>query len=232
MKNNIKAVIYGDSLLKGVVYDPNTGRHSFAKGSAYAMVGEAFGIDITNKSHFGFTVKDGKKVISDDLEAGEVYDYALVEFGGNDSDFKWEQIAQKPDGKHYPKVCFDEYLTTLREMIKKLREAGSKPVLMTLPPVFAHDYLTYLCRRGLDKNAILSWLGEENTIYRHQELYSLTIAKFACEEKIPLCDVRSEFLRKRNCSKLMCADGIHPNKYGQRLIACTFYDFLKNFKFD
>ncbi len=228
MKNDIKAVIYGDSLLKGVVYDPNTGRHSFAKGSAYAVLGETFGVNITNKAHFGFTVKDGEKVMSDDIECSEIYDYALVEFGGNDSDFKWEQIAADPEGKHYPKVSFEEYVSIMRKMIKKLKAVGTMPVLMTLPPIFAHEYLTYLCRKGLDRSAILSWLGDESTIYRHQELYSLGLTKLACEEKILLCDVRSEFLRKRSCSKLMCADGIHPNRYGQRLIACTFYDFLKN----
>ncbi len=227
MKEVIKAVIYGDSVLRGVVFDPVTKRHSFAKGNAYNAIGEQFGIKIENKAHFGYTVREGRCDVMRDIASGEVYEYALLEFGGNDSDFRWDEIAKAPYARHTPKVGIDEFIKTMQNLIEKLRGCGTEPVLMSLPPILPGAYLTYLSSRGIDRNEVMKWLGDENTIYRHQELYSLALMRLSQKENIPLCDVRQAFLCKKDLSSLMCADGIHPNSRGQKLIACTFYDFIK-----
>ncbi len=220
-------VVYGDSVMKGIVLNQITGRHAPNHGSAYDIIGKTFDLDITNRAHFGYTVKEGERELKRDIDNGVQYDYALIEFGGNDSDYHWGQVERSPLSHHEPKVSIDEYTKKLRSFINTLRENGTKPILMTLPPVCGKDYLSFICRGGLSKEKIMMFLGDENMIYRHQEMYSLAAAKVSYDMNVPLCDVRSEFLHRRNFYDLMCRDGIHPNGDGQTLIACTFYKFLK-----
>lgn len=40
----------------------------------------------------------------------------------------------------------------------------------------------------------MQWLGEEQMIYRHQEMYSDAGARLAFEEGVPLIGVRENFL--------------------------------------
>ncbi len=220
-------VVYGDSILKGIILNPKTGRHAPSHGTAYEAIGDTFGLQITNMAHFGFTAKEGIREIKRDIKEGKIYDYALLEFGGNDSDYRWDEVEKTPTAHHDPKVVLSEYKKTLADMISSLRAVGTKPIMMTLPPVCGERYLSFICRNGLSKESILRFLGDENMIYRHQELYSAAAAKTAHELDVPLCDVRGEFLHRRNFLSLMCEDGIHPNASGQLLMTCIFYEFLK-----
>ncbi len=220
-------VVYGDSILKGIVLNTQTGRHAPAHGTAYETIGKTFGLDITNRAHFGYTVREGEREVDRDLEEGRIYEYALIEFGGNDSDFRWGEVEGSPSTHHDPKVTVDEYTKRLKSIIEKLRAVGTKPILMTLPPVCSKNFLSFICKNGLSRERIMSFLGDEDRIYRHQEMYSLAASKLSYELNVPLCDVRSEFLCRKNFISLMCGDGIHPNGAGQLLTACTFYEFLK-----
>ncbi len=220
-------VVYGDSILKGIILNKDTGRHAPNHGSAYETFGKTFDLDITNRAHFGYTVREGEREVERDIGEGKIYDYALLEFGGNDSDYRWAEVEKSPLTHHDPKVRIEEYAKKLSSLIAKLRDVGTKPILMTLPPVCGANYLSFICKNGLSKEKIMAFLGDENMIYRHQEMYSLTAAKLSYMLNVPLCDVRSEFLHRRNFGTLMCGDGIHPNGAGQMLIACTFYEFLK-----
>ena len=82
-----------------------------------------------------------------------------------------------------------------------LRDAGVQPVLMTLPPIDSARYFDFISRRS-DGQRILTWLGDVGRIYRHQELYSDTVAALAMSEGLPLIDVRRQFLPLRDLPRL------------------------------
>ena len=96
---------------------------------------------------------------------------------------------------------------------------------MAVMPYAAQRYFHWFSR-DLDQAAILHWLGGDiQTIYRHQEMYSNALTRTALEYRAPLVDVRTPFLSAKNCGELLCADGIHPNREGHRLIGKVFGEF-------
>ena len=98
---------------------------------------------------------------------------------------------------------------------------------MTLPPIDGARYLDYICREGLDRQRILRWLGDEGRIYRHQELYSDTVASFAMREGLPLIDVRRRFLPLRELPQMIAADGIHLTMQGYRQLFDTLAQWVR-----
>lgn len=152
--------------------------------------------------------------------------WALVAYGGNDSDFDWAGIAADPEGEHKPRTELPEFLTKLKQTVAELVRAGVQPVLMTLPPIDGKRYLDYICRDGLSRERILQWLGDEGRIYRHQELYSDTVASFAMSEGLPLIDVRRRFLPLRELPQMIAADGIHLTMPGYRQLFDTLAQWV------
>ena len=108
-----------------------------------------------------------------------------------------------------------------------LRQGGVQPVMMTLPPIDGERYLSFLCRDNLRRDRILSWLGEPQMIYRHQELYADTAAEIALRENIPLIPVRQTFLCNHRLSQLIAADGIHLTMPGYERLFDTLADWVK-----
>ena len=107
-----------------------------------------------------------------------------------------------------------------------LRDAGVQPVLMTLPPIDSARYFDFISRRS-DGQRILTWLGDVGRIYRHQELYSDTVAALAMSEGLPLIDVRRQFLPLRDLPRLIAADGIHLTIPGYRRLFDTLAAWVR-----
>ncbi len=213
-----KAIVWGDSVLRGVFYDESRERYSVLKDTAVSKVSDNLGIEIVNRAKMGMTIEGGLSLIESDLKRGLSADVALIEFGGNDSDFDWKAISENPAALHLPKTPIDIFESHLRTIIQKLRSNGIYTVLATLPPIVADKYFDFIARAGLNKDNILKWLGDKYHIYRFHERYSLAIQKVARECGCALLDLRSEFLAKWNSPALFCADGIHPNQEGQILM--------------
>lgn len=221
-----KVDVYGDSILKGVIYNSETGRYEVCTEKGVDALCAEYGIELFNRSKFGYTVSDGMNLFSRDVSRGALKgDYVLLEYGGNDSNFRWAEISENPDKKHDPNTALEQFTTTLSTMIEQVRAMGKTPLLMTLPPVDGDKYLDFLSR-SYDREHILKWLGDANMIHRYQEMYSLAVMKLAYKTNTLLCDVRSAFLSRRNYKKLLCEDGLHPTPKGQALIINTFYRFL------
>ena len=222
--NNKKVIILGDSIAKGVVYSEDKRRYTILEDNCVKRLTRDTGVDITNLSSMGRTCADAFKT----LERAELDKDTIVvlEYGGNDSDFDWSKVAAEPDGEHQPKTPLDRFQELYKQAIDLVRSHGSEPVLMSLPPICPGRYLNWICREGLSRERILHWLGEENTIYRWQEMYSQTVCAIAEETGAALIDVRSAFLKNRRIDGLICDDGIHPNARGQKLILDTCSGFL------
>lgn len=87
--------------------------------------------------------------------------------------------------------------------------------------------MAWICRDGLSRENILHWLGDENAIYRYQEMYCRTIEEIAGEENADLVDLRGAFLSDRKLDAYLCEDGIHPNANGQNVIMRAFREYFE-----
>ena len=220
--------IFGDSILKGVVYDEREDRYIPLEPDSFEQLGSQIGIEFQTTTRFGCTVTKGMKLLQRAVTAGLQCDGVLLEYGCNECDFCWEEVAAHPDIMHLSKTPIQEFEQTLKRMVMYIKSAQSIPMLMTLPPIDAERYLNHICRNGLNRDNILHWLGDLHTIERYQELYSLRIARVALETHTQLIDVRSGFLSRRDCSSLICTDGIHPNAAGHALIMDLLADFHRS----
>ena len=133
-------------------------------------------------------------------------------------DFDWSEVARAPESVHHPHTPIGQFLDAVSQMAKSLKDAGVKPVLMSLPPLDAQRYLNFIGRLGNNTANILHWLGDVNRIYRYQEMYSNQISRLAAKLNLPLIDVRSRFLDRRDCGQLIARDGIHLTEAGYRLL--------------
>ena len=213
----MKVQIYGDSLMKGVIVDENY-KYKPVAGKLLSELEAATGVETVNRAHFGYTVDKGRAVLEKDLQKGLTCQYAILEFGGNDCDFDWSEVARAPESVHHPHTPIGQFLDAVTQMAKSLKDAGVKPVLMSLPPLDAQRYLNFIGRLGNNTANILHWLGDVNRIYRYQEMYSNQIAKLARKLSLPLIDVRTRFLERRDCGQLIARDGIHLTEAGYRLL--------------
>lgn len=222
-----RVLILGDSVMKGVVFDSLKNRYQLIKDSVVQRFARETQLEITNGAVFGATIEKGEQLLQRRKDTLKDYQYALVEFGGNDCDFDWKAIAVDPQAEHKPKTTIDEFSERYETLIADLRAQGVRPVLMSLPPLDADRFFATISK-GLDGNAILSWLGGyKDTIYRWHESYNMAILKLAKKLQTPIVDVRSAFLIRPNYRDYLCEDGMHPNEKGHQLILETFLSFIR-----
>lgn len=219
-----KAVVYGDSLMKGTIMDMSYRYHA-VMDERLKRFESRFPVRVTNKSRFGSTVERGYQTVEKDLSDGLSCDLAVIEFGGNDCNFKWNEVAAAPDREHAPMTERRRFEAVLRQMIAGLRARKITPVLMTLPPIDAELYLSFLKRSGLDCDNILKWLGDVQMIYRFHEGYSNAVKQIGGETGCPVVDVRAYFLDKLRYRELISVDGLHPSEKGYALVEQAFTDF-------
>lgn len=219
------AYIYGDSLLKATVPDEQFRYHFHLQEVMDRYAGRR--TEVVNRSKMGATIRKGQALLEHDLQRGLEADYALIAYGGNDSDFDWDAVQDRPQEEHIPRTALPEFRSTLLDMLQKLRGKSVQPVLMTLPPIDAQRYLDFLCRAGRSKERIMTWLGDTQHIYRHQELYSDTVARVAYETGTPLIQVRESFLNEKRLPGLISPDGIHLTMEGYAKMFDTLAGWLR-----
>ena len=170
MKRVSQIQLLGDSILKGIQVEPATGRYVTRNEIGIPGLERDFGLTVKNGSHFGATVVKGERLLERLLERETPCDAVVMDFGGNDCDFRWDQVAADPEGDHRPNVPLEEFLGRYREMIAQLRLHGITPVLTTLPPLEPERFFSWWCGK-LDQAAVRRWLGSLTNIYAHQENY-------------------------------------------------------------
>ena len=219
-----RAYIFGDSLLKATVPDAEM-RYHFHLPEVRAHY-PPDRLEVVTRAKMGATVTKGLSLVEHDAARGIDARWALVAYGGNDSDFDWPAIAAAPEEEHLPHTVLPEFVEKLRCVVKILCDAGVQPVLMTLPPIDSVRYFNFISRRS-DGQRILDWLGDVGRIYRHQEMYSDAVAALAMGEGLPLIDVRRQFLPLRDLPRLIAADGIHLTMPGYRQLFDTLADWVR-----
>ncbi len=223
---NKSVCVFGDSLTKGVVFDSAVKRYTLLKSCFVNLIKSSIGVTIHNYSKFGCTVTKGLETLLRHQDELGKYGYVALEFGGNDCDFNWAEVSADPDAEHRPKTPIGVFTQKYSEMIDVVRKSGSKPVVLSLPPIDDKRYFAWISR-GLNAQNILHWLGDVERIYRWHEMYNLAVCRLAKELEVPLIDISSAFLQKFNYQSLLCEDGIHPNQQGHDLIFRTIQSAVR-----
>ncbi len=218
----MKITALGDSLAKGVILTDKE-KYSLVDPSFLDIVSIKLGIQVENYSRFGCTVSFGEKMVERHKEKISLSDYTLIEYGGNDCDFDWIKIAQYPTEEHCPKTEIPTFKKSIIQLIEKVRKLGSQPVLLSLPPIISDIYFSFFSKAMTqeEKNNVIKWLGGDvGIIARWHECYNRELFKVASMTRTEIIDITSPFDTYRgDLNKLYCADGIHPNAEGHKLIA-------------
>ncbi|HAN21323.1 MAG TPA: SGNH/GDSL hydrolase family protein [Clostridiales bacterium] len=214
----MKVCVFGDSIVKGVIYDSKKQRYSMLKDNFINMIQQHSNIEIESIACFGCTITKGMNLLEKVENELKNYDYTFLEFGGNDCDFNWAAVAENPDINHDCNTPIEDFKEKYIYMIKKIQAAGSRPVLVTLPPIDSKRFFNWVSK-GLDKEKILGFLGDVEHIGRWQSMYSDAVKQISKLFNLPLFDIRSIFFNQKNSiTDYLCEDGIHPNKEGHKLI--------------
>ena len=216
---DVNITVFGDSILKGIVLE--NGRYSINHDWERRLSDEC-GLTIRNCSRFGCTIGKAMAAIRRHSAQPAEGEDAVLELGGNDCDYDWAAISADPEGEHLCNTPPEEFRSRYREAIGLLRRSGRRIVMLTLPPIHSERYLRFLCRNGLSYDNILRWLGDVEHISRWQAHYNDIVREIAQEEQAELIDIRAAFPdRPEALDPLLCDDGIHPSRSGQKLIYQT-----------
>ena len=221
-----KIITFGDSIIKGIIAEEDNGRlkYKISNNSATDICSRRLGVECCNLGKFGCTVSIGEKIVDKNLCRISENDIVLLEFGGNDSDKVWAEIAQKPHAEHLAKTPLPEFAETYHRIIQKLKATGATVYVLTLPPINADAYFKHFTN-GMDDKQIANireWLyGSIDVISLWHEMYNQEIIRIACAENVGLIDIYKPFVGQRDYRPFFCCDGIHPNQKGQEVIAKT-----------
>lgn len=210
--------LWGDSIGKGVIYDEARGRYAILKENCVNLLSKKLNCPIENHAVMGATAAQGVMRMSDSfLREGGL---AVIEFGGNDCDMPWKEISEAPEKSYRPKATIAEFTSALTQLVQRVNQGGMEAMLVTPPPLDAERYFHWVTR-GLNAEAVLSWLGDVQHIYRWQERYAVAVRDVAARTGSRLLDLRDAFLDVGAISDYFCLDGIHPNAKGHELLAAA-----------
>ncbi|NLM21897.1 MAG: SGNH/GDSL hydrolase family protein [Peptococcaceae bacterium] len=227
IKDNYHFIISGDSISKGVILDEKRKKYIVSKNNYVSILQQKLKGVAYNLSKFGATITYGVNKLHKIL-ALQRADFVLIEYGGNDCDFNWDEVANTPEENHCPRTDLNTFEQTLKDTVHFIKAKGIVPILMTLPPLNADLYLKWISKNNpLKEKNILRWLGSVTKIYWWQERYNAVIIKVAEETQTTWIDIRRAFLLQPDFSKFLCSDGIHPNEAGQKLIADKILEYIK-----
>lgn len=223
-----QVVALGDSITKGVVLDGS--RYKILNNSFVEQCQEELSLPIDNYARMGCTVEKGMQILEQHEEAVRHSDITFLEYGGNDSDFNWQEIADAPTLQHYPKTELPLFMRTYQSMIERVREWGSQPVLLSLPLMDHECFFRFISRNMTPEqtDSVLGWIGGQvERIRNYHDMYNLQLFRLAATERVPIVDITSPFLVNMDYTQCLCEDGIHPSSIGHDMIATQI---LQNWK--
>ena len=98
MVQNRQVTLLGDSILKGIQVDLGDRRYRTHNEINVEALESEFQLSIHNDAHFGATVRKGSRLLDRMLARKLPCDMMVMDFGGNDCDFRWKEIAEDPTG--------------------------------------------------------------------------------------------------------------------------------------
>lgn len=226
--SSMKIICFGDSLTRGVSYVK--GRLRILKNNYPAFLQmfmaenqkdqEISHAEVVNKGVFN----DTSDLLLARLEKDVIQenpDYVIIGIGGNDCDFPWKEVAEKPTEEHQARIPLGRYASNLRELISKLNSTGITPILTTLPPLDpARYYQTISKRFGTE---VCQWICKVGGIASWHSSYNRTVKNIAEDMDVLLIDVRNAIKKTGHLKDLISEDGIHLTEKGYKVMASEIY---------
>ena len=216
----MKLVVFGDSILKGVITIPNSGKlFDVTEKDSLTLAQKKLDFEMDNRSIYGNITSKGLVKLQKFFDKGETADFCIIEFGSNDCDYDWGTLVQK--------VPLADYLENLSQMVSLCRANKVTPLMMGLIPYVCDDWFKTIIK-GQDEAAILNFLGgSSETLGKNQLVYKNAQADFVQKNGVQFLDPWTIF---EGHKELMCYDGIHPNEKGYALLADAWVKFLSEVK--
>jgi len=210
--------IFGDSIMKGVVYDAERKRYSLCKDRLSLE-----GVELINRSKMGATIRFGLDNVRNHLSSCDESTIAVLEFGGNDCNFNWAEVSAEPDRPHLCMVEPNEFRMLYTDTVHMLQETGATVVISSLPPICAPKFMDHLSS-GLNYDNILHWLGDVDHLSRWQKQYSEMSEDVAAQTGCLLMPLRPVG-DTSDWSSMICDDGLHPTETGY----IRLHSFLRSY---
>lgn len=214
----MRIICFGDSVTRGISYV--RGRLRILKDNYPALLQVAltpYGeFDVVNKGVFNDNSDLLVSRLADDVIA-ENPDCVLIEIGGNDCNFRWDEVALAKDEEHKPIVPLDRYLTNLQHITLTLRENGITPVLMNLLPLDPVRYYNTVCAQH--GSNVAHWIARCGGIEHWHGMYNRALMQLIQKLNVLTIDVRTALKQAADLSVLLSDDGIHPTDEGYRVMA-------------
>ncbi len=208
--------LFGDSILFGIIIKNN--RYTKNRTFDLRAVAKEYDLDLLNVSRMGRNSLEGIDTVKEYLQNHSVPDYAVIEFGGNDADNEWAEIAQNP-APRAPKIPLENFLENLKEMARILESVGTKVSFMNLFPIIPDPYFDWVTPTQNAKENVLKFLGgTTKTILDVHKTYSENVEKLATTLQKPLIDIRKTILSKPDITPYISVDGVHPSPLGHEII--------------
>ena len=195
-----RLLIFGDSIMRGVYYSAEEGRHKIFSERFNCL--KERGFEVINSSRMGATVEMGEALVKKKLTT-PAEDTTV--------------ISADPSGDFSPNTPADKFAKIYGSIISYASEMGAKVKLCNLVPLDSEKYVRWISR-DLSYDNIISWLGDASMLYRWHEYYNRTAETLAEKYGAELIDIRSPFLLSHNYKNYICSDGIHPTVEGHRMI--------------
>ncbi|HBU12410.1 MAG TPA: G-D-S-L family lipolytic protein [Clostridiales bacterium] len=219
-------LVLGDSVSKGVVLHPHKKRYVFSKDGFIKQLTAKIKPDVFDFSKFGSTTSYGKDLLQKKLSELEP-DLVLIEYGSNDCDYHWDEVAENPFSRHMPNLSLTHYIENMASMVSVIRAGGRIPILTNLHPLDGRRYFNWFTKNDIARQkSTLLWLKRVDHIYWWQEMYSYALERTAAALGVVVINIRNAFLRQKDYTEYLCEDGIHPNEAGHDLIRQTFLDTM------
>ena len=221
---------FGDSIMKGVVIDPvqlqgGTVKYQVSHTSFASRCEQTLSYPMHNLARFGCTITHGLKLLERYFSEIHPDDYVALEFGGNDCNFKWNEVSERPQEEHVPNTPLQTFRRTYDSIVDKILSIGAQPILLSLPALQSQMFFNFISR-GLNGENILSNLGGDvNFINNWHECYNLEIFRLGKQKHVPVINISTIFLRQRHLSDFYCMDGMHPNEAGHELITDAIMNY-------
>lgn len=222
MKVIMKVAALGDSIIKGVLFNKEEngcGHYSLSDRNIVDRVAEGLHSEVLNLGKMGCTIEAGERILDRYLSKLDGTKYVLMCYGGNDSDYDWQAIADQPEAEHQPKTPLRIFEKTYTRIVNRIREMGYTPLIMSLPLINAQSYFDFFSASFSEqqKANVMKWLkGSVDTIWAGHELYNDAVKRVANATDCILVDCTTTLGDGKG---YLCDDGIHPNLTGQSQIA-------------
>ena len=127
MEQTLQIGIFGDSISKGIVLDAETHRYSSLKKEITEWISPSTALH--NFSVMGSTIQKGLSIITRHTDQLASYQNVFLEFGGNDCDFDWSAVSERPQAHHEPHTPLKQFEALYTKAIQLIQEKKGNPIL-------------------------------------------------------------------------------------------------------